>query len=105
MEMHLRGTKHLVLACWAGQTLSVSREPSLCLACASITDTFEWSENTAIALTCWAIEPLAKRGEVTVLYRNRLAASPVLLVSTFDRSENVAIALTSWITKPLTKVR
>ena len=60
MEMHLRGTKHLVLVGWAGRTLSASREP-LSLVCASIVDMFELSKNATIALARWAIKPLAKR--------------------------------------------
>ena len=60
MEMHSRGAKRLALVGWAGRTLSASREP-LSRARASIADTFEWSENAAIALAHWAIEPLAKR--------------------------------------------
>ena len=40
-------------------TLSANREP-LSLARASIADTFDRSKNAAIALACWAIEPVAK---------------------------------------------
>ena len=60
MEMHSRGTKRLALAGWAGRTLSASCEPLSCTH-ASIMDTFERSENAAIALARWAIEPLAKQ--------------------------------------------
>ena len=58
MEMHLRGAKHLVLTGWASRTLSAS---CLSRARASIADTFEQSENAAIALAHWAIKPLVKR--------------------------------------------
>ena len=58
--MHSRGIKRLALAGCAGRTLSASREP-LSLTRASIADTFEWSENAAIALARWVIEPLAKQ--------------------------------------------
>ena len=56
MEMHSRGAKCLALAGWAGQTLSASREP---LSRARLYRGYE-SENAAIALTRWAIEPVAK---------------------------------------------
>ena len=54
MVCHGDAFVHLVLARWAGWTLSASHEP-LSHARASIADTFEWSENAAIALACWAV--------------------------------------------------
>ena len=66
MDMHSRGAKHLALAGWGGRTLSASREPLMRVI---ITDTFERSENAAIALAHWAIDPLAseKQGNSSLL--------------------------------------
>ena len=49
----------LALVGWAGRT--VDTEHDLFRARATIVYTFERSENAAIALAHWAIEPLAKR--------------------------------------------